>query len=190
MIRRIVFAAGLVVLTGVFFVSLFYIPSVVGNRLKAVPRHAQVVYNNKNPDWFLSFFPMDGNFDGEFSKVWMSNFEMLEKRPLLVATVPLGGRGGRDTWVAVSELSGFDALLLRWRLMLFPPKEITAVRSYATWPVWQMDHSSLPAWATVRLTITEGLLICSISDDSHDIYYLLDTLDGRSASLADPRRTR
>ena len=26
------------------------------------------------------------------------------------------------------------------------------------------------------------LLICSISDDSHDIYYLLDTLDGRRPS--------
>ena len=33
----------------------------------------------------------------------------------------------------------------------------------------------------------DGLLICSISDDSHDIYKLLDTFDGRTASLANSR---
>ena len=175
-------------LAGVVLASLVYVPASAGDRLKAVPAQAHIVYNNQNPDWFLSFFPMLGKGEDDFSDVWKAHFHALEESPLLVATVPLGGRSTRDTWVAVSELSGANALALRWRLMFFPPDGIHRVRSYAVWSVWKLEHPAVPAWATVRLAITEGLLICSISADSHDIYYLLDTLDGRVASLAGSRR--
>ncbi len=114
----------------------------------------------------------------------------LEKRPLAVATVPFNGREGRDTWVAVSELGGPVALAMRWRLLLFPPEEVSSARAYAAWPVWKLEHPAIPAWARVRFALTDGLLICSISDDSHDIYKLLDTFDGRAASLAKRRNPR
>jgi hypothetical protein len=66
--------------------------------------------------------------------------------------------------------------------MLRPPEGIKPARSYGAWPVWQYSDSSLPPWMKVRFSLTERLLICSISDDSHDIYYLLDTFDGRRPS--------
>jgi len=212
-------------LAAVTIASLLFTPPAAQNRLRPIPAYAQLVYNNQNPDWFLSFFPsvFAGGFaatemDGEIlkpsamgSKPWNFFFqgseknskpqrsefqgfipkvhpEGLRKSPLAVATVPFNGRAGRDAWVAVSELGGPTALLFRWRLLLFPPEGISSARSYAAWPVWKLDHPSLPAWARVRFTLTDGLLICSISDDSHDIYKLLDTLDGRAASLANPRK--
>ncbi|MBI9019717.1 MAG: hypothetical protein JEZ10_00470 [Verrucomicrobia bacterium] len=192
-------------------VSLLMIPASSQNRFRPIPAHAQLVYNNKNPDWFLSFFPMLGsreprqaqNFPtlgkkgDDFSNVWKKSskprhswFRALEKSPLTVATVAFGGREGRDAWVAVSELGGPAALALRWRLLLFPPEGVAVSRPYAVWPVWTFEHSSLPPWARVRFTLTDGLLICSISTDSHDIYKLIDTLDGRAASLADLRSPR
>lgn len=112
-------------------------------------------------------------------------FHGLETYPLAVATVPFGGREQRDTWVAVSELGASAAVALRWRLMLFPPEGVSPARPYATWPIWKVEHSSIPSWLQVRVSITEGLLVCSVSGDSHDIYRLLDTADGRAASLAD-----
>ena len=108
-------------------------------------------------------------------------FQTLKKSPLTLATVALGGRDRRDSWVAVSAL-GPRAVLLRWQLKLFPPEGIKPSRSYGAWPVWEYSDPALPVWVRVRFSITEGLLICSISDDSHDIYYLLDTLDGRRPS--------
>ncbi len=39
-----------------------------------------------------------------------------------------------------------------------------------------------------RFTLTDGLLICSISEDSRDIYKLLDAFDGRAVSLGNRRR--
>ena len=189
-------------LAAVTIASLLFAPPTAQNRLRPIPAHAQLVYNNQNPDWFLSFFPsvLAGGSDatemyGEIlrpnavgSEGWKKKFQGLEKKPLTVATVPFNGREGRDAWVAVSELGGPAALLFRWRLLLFPPKGISPSRPYAVWPVWKLEHPSLPAWARVRFTLTEGLLICSISDDSHDIYKLLDTLDGRAVSLANPRK--
>jgi hypothetical protein len=154
------------------------------NRLQAIPVHAHLVYNSASPDWFLSFFPMFGKNGDEFSKVWKKSFQPLEKRPLAVATVAFAGPQQRNSWVAVSELDGFSALALRWRLMLFPPEGIRPARSYAAWPVWRFEHPDLPSWAKVRFAVTENLLVCSISADSHDMYRLLDTADGRAASKA------
>jgi len=191
-------------LIGATLTSLLFTPAVAQNRFCAIPAHAQLVYNNKNPDWFLSFFPSLGshcmaaseffpNFgkNGDlaprsavFQRSW---FQGLEKSPLAVATVPFNGREGRDTWVAVSEVGGPQALALRWRLLLFSPKGVEPARSYAAWPVWKLEHPSIPSWARVRFSLTDGLLICSISDDSHDIYKLIDTVDGRAASLANRR---
>jgi hypothetical protein len=108
-------------------------------------------------------------------------FRTLEKSPLALAVAPLDGRDRRDTWVVVGA-SGPRTVLLRWRLKFFPPAGVQAVRSYGAWPVWQYNDPVLPAWMRVRFSVAEGLLICSISDDSHDIYYLLDTLDGRRPS--------
>lgn len=167
--------------------SLLFSPVAAQNRLRAIPAHAQIVYNNKNPEWFLSFFPSLGKMDGDFSNPWKKKFQGLEKYPLAVATVSFNGRQGRNAWVAVSKLGGPAALTMRWRLLLFPPEEVSSARAYAAWPIWKLEHSSIPGWARVRFSLTDGLLICSISDDSHDIYKFLDTLDGRAASLADRR---
>ncbi|MDH3346276.1 MAG: hypothetical protein OEL75_03740 [Kiritimatiellaceae bacterium] len=178
-----------VVLSGLLVVvtvsSLLFTPAATQGRLSAIPFYSHLVYNNESPEWFLSFFPNFGKNSNEFSKGWRKKLQILETRPLAVATVPFGGRGQRDTWVAVSELGGPAALVFRWRLLLFSPEEVSRARPYAGWPVWTFDHSSVPAWARVRFSITEGLLICSVSSDSHDIYRLLDTVDGRAKSLAD-----
>ena len=168
--------------------SLLFASSSAQNRLRPIPAYARLVYNNETPDGFFSFFPMLGKMDDDFSKHWKKNFQVLEKRPLTVATVPFHGREGRDTWVAVSELGGPSALLFRWRLLLSPPEGVSPVRPYAVWPVWKLEHPSVPSWAHVRFSLTDGLLICSISDDSHDIYKLLDTLDGRAVSMASRRK--
>lgn len=190
-----------VLLVAVTIGSVLFTPSGAKNRFQPIPAHARLVYNNQNPDWFLSFFPSvfaegsdaTGMF-GEIlkpnavgSNVWKKKFHCLETCPLTVATVALGGRERRDAWVAVSELGGANALALRWRLFLFPPAGVTSARSYAAWPIWKLEHPSIPVWARVRFSLTDGLLICSISDDSHDIYKLLDTLDKRAASLAERR---
>jgi len=172
--------------------SLLFTSSGAQNRLRPIPAHAQMVYNNKNPDWFLSFFSITGKKSDDLFPVWSlpSAGRILEKCPLAVATVPFGGRGRRDTWVAVSELGGPTALLFRWRLLLFPPEGVEPVRSYAAWPVWKLEHPSIPSRSRVRFSITDGLLICSISDDSHDINRLIDTFDGRADSLANRRNRR
>lgn len=174
-------------LAAVTTASLLLIPPAVQNRFRPIPVYAQLVYNNSTPKGFLSFFPMLGKNEDDSSEGWNEKFQALEKFPLAVATVPFGGRDRRDAWVAVSELGGPAALFFRWRLLLFPPEGVSPARSYAAWPIWALEHPMLPAWVRVRFTLTDGLLICSISDDSHDIYHLLDTLDGRTASLANPR---
>jgi hypothetical protein len=174
--------------------SLLMAPSRAQNRLQPIPLYAHLVYDNENPDWFLSFFPSIGKTNNDFtaagginSKVWKKSFQGLENYPLAVATVPFSGREGRNAWVAVSQLGGPAALALRWRLLLFPPDGVAATRPYAAWPVWSFEHPSFPSWARVRFTVTDGLWICSFSADSHDIYKLIDTFDGRAASLADRR---
>ena len=160
---------------------IFYMPPSALQTLKPVPSHAQIVYYSNTPGWFLSFFPNLGKEENRFSKPWKKNFKTLEKSPLTVASVALGGRDRRDSWVAVSAL-GPRAMLLRWQLKLFPPEGIKPSRSYGAWPVWEYSDPALPVWMRIRFSVTEGLLICSISDDSHDIYYLLDTFDGRRPS--------
>jgi hypothetical protein len=182
--KRIALIAVPALLTGAVTIgSLLLTPAATQSRLTAVPAHAHVVYSNKDPDWFLSFFPTLGKTNDEFSNAWKESFQPLETAPLIVATVPFAGREQRDTWVAVSELGGPAATALRWRLSLFPPKGVSPARSFAVWPVWKFEHPSLPSWARVRFSITESLLICTVSADSHDIYRVLDVADGRSVSL-------
>lgn len=159
------------------FSWIIYVPRTALETLKPVPAHAQIVYRSATPDLSVLekfHFSNDWKTAGRF-------FQTLGEKPLTLATVALGGRDRRDTWVVVSAL-GPRAFLLRWQMTLFPPEGIKPVRSYGAWPVWQYSDPLLPAWMRVRFTLTEGLLICSISDDSHDIYYLLDTLDGRRPS--------
>jgi len=169
---------GLSVLLAVSTVgSILFTPSV--SRLQAIPVYARLIYSKQSPDNLLSVFTNLGQ-SAVLQRSW---FRWLEHYPLTVATVPFGGREQRDTWVVVSELGGPAALAMRWKLMLFPPEGVSPVRSYASWSVWKMEHSSIPSWARVRFAITEGLLICSVSSDSHDIYRLLDTADGRAVSL-------
>ena len=174
-------------LVAVAVFSLLYAPVHEQNRLRPIPAYAQLVYNNESPDGFLSFFPTLGKLDTDFSKHWKKSFQTLEKSPLAVATVPFNGREGRNAWVAVSELGGSTALAMRWRLLLFPPEGVSSVRPYAVWPIWKLEHPAIPSWARVRFALTDGLLICSITDDSHDIYKLLDTVDGRAVSMANRR---
>jgi hypothetical protein len=156
---------------------IFYMPPAAVQTLKPVPAHAQIIYRSAMPDLSVLKQLHDSNgwkAAGRFS-------QMLEKSPLTLAAVPLGGRDRRDTWVAVSAV-GPRAVLLRWRLNFSPPEGVKPIPSYGAWPVWQYSDPALPPWVRVRFSIAEGLLICSISDDSHDIYYLLDTLDGRRPS--------
>jgi len=171
--------------------SILFAPSV--SRLRAIPAYARLIYSKQSPDNLLSVFPNlgqsadfttrpEGSRVAESAVLQRSWFRWFENYPLSIATVPFGGRERRDTWVAVSELGGPAALALRWRLMLFPPEGVSPARPYAVWPVWKMEHPSFPSWVRVRFAITEGLLICSVSSDSHDIYRLLDTADGRAAS--------
>jgi hypothetical protein len=183
--HRVVLIGLSVVLAIVMFVSLRLTPASTQERLNAVPVYSQLIYNNDSPDWFLSFFPMIGMDGVEFSKGWEKSFRYLQSYPLAVATVPFGGRARRDTWVAVSELGGAAALAFRWRLNCFPPQGVEVEKSYAVWPVWSFEHSSIPSWAHVRFSVTESLLICSISSDRRDIYKLLDVVDGRAASFGD-----
>lgn len=181
MMRRWIVYALAVLLALSVFGWIFYIPSATLCSLKPVPAHAQLIYRGETPGRFLSFFSLLSKPGADDLGRWKKSFQTLEDSPLTVATVPLGGRDRRDSWIAVSTI-GPRAFLLRWQLTLFPPAGIKPSRSYGAWPVWQYSDPSLPAWMNVRFSITEGLLICSISDDSHDIYYLLDTLDGRRPS--------
>jgi hypothetical protein len=208
MIRRGIvwlLAALLAVLVALFIV---YMPPSALETLKPVPAHAQIVYRSKTPGWFLSFFsdlsicpaeagplawrlrPADAECaaDKVPSAALSKAARILNESPLTVATVSLGGRSRRDTWVAVSAIGPYS-VLFRWKLMLFRPEFIQPVRSYGCWTVWKYSTPSVPSWAHVRFALTDGLLICSISDDPHDIYYLLDTLDGRRPSLADRKAT-
>lgn len=177
MIRRWMVAALTLLLAFSVIGWIVYIPPAALEPLAPVPAHAQIIYRSNTPVWsVLKKFPV--------SRDWKNAdrfFQGLEKSPLTVATVSLGGRDRRDTWVAVSAL-GPRALGVQWQLKFFPPAGIKPLRSYGAWPVWQYSDVSLPVWARVRFSIAEGLLICSISDDSHDLEYLLDTLDGRRPS--------
>lgn len=180
-------------------VSLLLTPAATRSRQTAVPAYARVVYSSESPERFLSVFPilaqrlqvheMQAQKQGGTALQSMSSrlnaFQWLEKRPLTVATVLFGGRERRDTWVAVSELGAPLATALRWRLTCFPPKGVRSARSYAVWPIWAVEDPALPSWAKVRFSITESLLIVSVSGDSHDIYRLLNVADGRDASLVE-----
>lgn len=177
MIRR--WAIG--VLTLLLAVSVIgwirYMPPSVLDPLKAIPFHAQVVYQ-------CDTFDRAALSGRPFSRDWKNAdrfFQSLEKSPLALAVAPLGGLNRRDTWMVVSA-PGPRAVLWSWKLKFFPPPGVKPLRSYGAWPVWEYDDASLPLWARVRFSVAEGLLICSISEDGHDIEYLLDTLDGRRPS--------
>ena len=186
-------------LVGVTGVCLFWTPARFCDRLRPIPAHAQIVYNNEDPDGFLSFFPSvfaGGSVAIERvgdileptavgSKGWKKYVQRLEAFPLMVAVVQ---GAGQKAWIAVSELGGSGAMFRRWALLLNRPEGVEPVRSYAAWPVWKFEHPSLPSWARVRFCVTDGLLICSISRDSRDIFRLIDIVDGRAASREDRRR--
>jgi hypothetical protein len=177
MIRRITIGALTLLLAVSVIGWIVYMPPSALNTLRPVPAHAQIVYQNR--------LPVRSDLEKlPFCRDWKNMdrfFQSLGKSPLTVAVVPLGGRERRDAWVVVSAL-GSRAPWLRWRMVVFPPAGVKAVRSYGAWPVWEYNDSAFPAWMRVRFSVGEGLLICSISDDSHDLYYLLDTLDGRRPS--------
>lgn len=160
---------------------IVYIPASALNPLRPVPAHARIVYQNSNPGWFLSFFPVFDKGSANPSRLWDKNLRTLKEKPLVAATAALGGRDRRDTWVAVSAI-GSKAILYRWQMNFFPPKNCQRLNSYGSWPVWQYNDPSFPVWMRVRFSFAEGLLICAVSDDSHDIFYILDTLDGRRPS--------
>jgi hypothetical protein len=177
MIRRITIGALTLLLFLLVIGSIFYMPPPSLETLKPVPAHAQIVYRSNTPD-------LSALEKFRFSNGWKESglfFQTLEGRPLTLAAAPLGGRDRRDTWVIASAV-GPRSIFLRWQLNFFPPEGIKPSRSYGGWPVWQYSDPVLPVWMRVRFSIAEGLLVCSISDDSHDIYYLLDTLDGRRPS--------
>jgi hypothetical protein len=168
-----------------------YMPPSALEMRKPVPVYAQIVYQNQRPvrsvletlPVYRSLFPQPFDPDA-FSKDWKNAalfFQTLENSPLTVASVPLGWRERRDTWVVVSAL-GSRAPGLRWRLAFSSPPGVKALRSYGAWPVWEYHDPAFPVWVRARFSIAEGLMICSISEDSHDLYYLLDTLDGRRPS--------
>jgi len=184
MIRRGVVAGLTLLLMGSVIGWIVYIPPSALRTLKPVPAHAQIVYQSDS-------FNASALEKLPVSKDWKSAdhfFQTLEKSPLALAVVPLGGRERRDSWVAVSAL-GPRAVWLRRQLAFSPPAGVKPIRSYGAWPVWEYRDPQLPVWMRVRFSIAEGLLICSLSDDSHDIEYLLDTLDGRRPS-AEPREIR
>ncbi|MCC7300295.1 MAG: hypothetical protein IT583_04390 [Verrucomicrobia bacterium] len=156
---------------------IFYMPPSALQTLKPIPAHAQIIYRSATPD----FSALEKFHASNGWKTAERFLQTLEKSPLTLATVALGGRDRRDTWVAVSA-PGPRAVLLRWQMVFFPPPGVKADRSYGGWQIWQYSDPSLPVWMRVRFAVSEGLLICSVSDDSHDIYYLLDTLDGRRPS--------
>jgi hypothetical protein len=183
--RRVVLGVLVLLLAGSVAGWIFYMPSKLLRPLRAVPAEAQTVYRNATPAWFLAFFK---NPSARFSERWNRRFRELERYPLTVAALPAGGYGRRAAWVAVSVV-GRRTAWLRWQLAFTPPDGVTVARSCGGWPVWQYDDPSLPSWMRVRFSVAEGLLIFSISDDSRDIYYLLDTLDGRRPS-ADNREQK
>jgi hypothetical protein len=154
-----------------------YVPPAELQTLKPVPAHAQIVYRSALPDLAV----LEKFHSANDLKTAGLFFQTLKDKPLTLATVALGGRDRRDAWVAVSAV-GRKSVPLRWQMTLFPPDGVTPARSYGAWPVWQYSDPALPPWMRIRFSISEGLLICSISDDSHDIFYLLDTLDGRRPS--------
>lgn len=179
MIRRWILAVLVLLLALLVIGSIFYIPPSAMEILKPVPAHAQIVYLNSTPDLSVLekfHFPSGWKEDRLF-------LNTLEGHPLTLAAVSLGGRNRRDTWVVASAV-GPQSVFLRWRLTFFPPEGVKLSRPYGGWPVWQYSNPDLPVWTRIRFSIAEGLLICSISDDSHDICYLLDTLDGRRPSAA------
>lgn len=164
---------------------ILYVPSFTRNPLRAVPAFAQIVYSSSKPDWsVLERIP--------FARHWENGDAVpaeLKNAPLVLAVAPLSGRDRRDAWIAVSAV-GPRSVLLRWRLILSPPPSIRRLHSYCAWPVWQVEDPSLPPWMRIRFSITDGLLICAVSDNSHDIYTLLDVVDGRSPSKAQRKGTQ
>lgn len=156
---------------------IVYIPPSVLRTLRPVPYHARIVYQSEALDLnALKSQPVFNDW-----KTADRFFQPLEKRPLALAVAPPGGRTRHDTWIAVSAV-GPQAVLWSWRLKFFPPEGVKPVRSYGAWPVWEYSDPALPIRARVRFSVAEGLLICSVSEDSHDIEYLMDTLDGRRPS--------
>lgn len=169
---------------GLFTLSVcgwvLFVPPSARNPMRAVPSFAQVIYSSASPDReALKRLP----FTRHGPDLDLIVPGSLQHAPLVLALAPLNGRDHRDTWIVVSS-AGSRSVWLRWRMNLFPPSGVRRLASYGAWPVWQIDDPSFPSWMRVRFSVTEGLWIASISGDSHDIYRLLDTLDGRRLSKA------
>jgi hypothetical protein len=179
MMMRRVTGAGLLLLLGLSVTGwVIYMPPQLCNPLRAVPAEARLLFHHSDPAVVRPFFQALN--DPAFS-VWKEQFPSVENAPLAVAAAPLRGRDRSDSRMAVSA-PGMRALLLHWQLVLAPPEGVVPQRSYGGWPVWKLDNPALPPEVRIRFSIADGLLICSVSDDSHDIYRLLDTLDGRRPS--------
>lgn len=184
--RRLLLTALTLLLAAVVAGWIAYVPPAALDPMNAVPLHATTVYSGDAVNWaLLQALPATRDLLAGFDpRTDMPGaLRGLFNGPVTVASVPIGGRDRRDTLVLVSA-AGWRAVILRWRLELVPPPGVGRLRSYSVWPVWQLDHPDFPAWKRVRFTLTDGLFIASISDNSHDIYYLIDTVDGRLPSMA------
>lgn len=183
---RIALCAALIVL-GVG--SVLYVPPAAVNLRKPVPGNAQIIYSSENPDIEalrrLFSFDLSGIQEPGLAEL----IETLESGPLSVATVSLGGRTRRNT-VVVTGAIGAKSVALRWKLGLFAPDGVSPAQPSFAWPVWKVEHPDFPEWMRVRFAVADGLLIGSISDNSHDIYYLLDVLDGRRPSIMSKERSK
>jgi hypothetical protein len=181
MMRRVSLFTVSFVLTAVVVCSLLLVPARAADPRRAIPSFARIVFEGGNSERFFAVFPSLGNSEADFSKHWNQIVQGSEEHALMAASFE---SAGRESLVLVSKLSGWDALKLRWRMILFPPNGVSAARPYAVWPVWRLET---PLRMRVRFSVTEGLLICSISPDSHDIYNILNALDGRAESQATRR---
>jgi len=160
---------------------LAYVPPSAQDIYAPIPVDASYVRVDGETDWLtalrnplaeLGFQAVKLQADKEPLYRWILGQE------LAVAMVPVGGRDRSDAMVLVSRL-GFRALPLRWHCTLMPPDGVSRIRSYAGRPVWELERQQ---HLYTRFTLSEGLLIAVFSEDSHDIYRMIDTLDGRYPS--------
>ena len=186
MMRRYIFPFMILLTAGVCIGWILHVPRFAKNPNAPLPVDAQIIYSSANPDWAaLKRVPVAETLAPVFPLL-----QTVEHAPLVLATAPVGGRDRSDTLIVVSAI-GCRALFLRHQLALAPPSNVRQLRSYGAWPVWEITPpSTAPARTRIRFSITEGLLICAISDNSHDIYYLLDTLDRRRLSKSEQKEIR
>ncbi|MFA5687725.1 MAG: hypothetical protein WC959_01020 [Kiritimatiellales bacterium] len=175
--RRIVFT--FILLTAAMCVGwMIYVSPAAKNPYAPLPADARIIYSSNAPD----FSVLKQRPSGELLKPVFQILPQVKYSSLILAAAAAPGRNHCDALIFVSAI-GSRSTLLRWRMEFFLPDGIRSVHSYGAWPVWEIEiPANEPPGRRIRFSITEGLLICAISDNSHDIYYLLDTLDGRRPS--------